>query len=165
MVYLKAIEAHGFKSFADKVNIKFDAGVTAVVGPNGSGKSNITDAGVKMEDVIFNGTSDRKPMNFAVHITRKLYRSGDSEYYINDEKSRLKEINELFLDSGLGRNAYNIISQGEVDEVLKAKPEQRRGLIEEAAGVMKYKLRKKESEKRLEDTAANLSHLALKEVV
>ncbi|KIH71058.1 chromosome segregation protein SMC [Salinicoccus roseus] len=192
MVYLKAIEAHGFKSFADKVNIKFDAGVTAVVGPNGSGKSNITDAirwvlgeqsarsirGVKMEDVIFNGTSGRKPMNFAfvklvldnraktlqieadeVHITRKLYRSGDSEYYINDEKSRLKEINELFLDSGLGRNAYNIISQGEVDEVLKAKPEQRRGLIEEAAGVMKYKLRKKESEKRLEDTAANLSRV------
>lgn len=192
MVYLKAIEAHGFKSFADKVDIKFDAGVTAVVGPNGSGKSNITDAirwvlgeqsarsirGVKMEDVIFNGTSDRKPMNFAfvklvldnrsktlqieadeVHITRKLYRSGDSEYYINDEKSRLKEINELFLDSGLGRNAYNIISQGEVDEVLKAKPEQRRGLIEEAAGVMKYKLRKKESEKRLEDTAANLSRV------
>ncbi|WP_342389073.1 chromosome segregation protein SMC [Salinicoccus bachuensis] len=192
MVYLKAIEAHGFKSFADKVNIKFDAGVTAVVGPNGSGKSNITDAirwvlgeqsarsirGVKMEDVIFNGTSGRKPMNFAfvrlvldnrsktlqldaeeVHITRKLYRNGDSEYYINNEKSRLKEINELFLDSGLGRNAYNIISQGEVDEVLKAKPDQRRGLIEEAAGVMKYKLRKKESEKRLEDTAANLSRV------
>ncbi|MFC3419719.1 chromosome segregation protein SMC [Salinicoccus hispanicus] len=192
MVYLKAIEAHGFKSFADKVNIRFDAGVTAVVGPNGSGKSNITDAirwvlgeqsarsirGVKMEDVIFNGTTDRKPMNHAyvrleldntartlqmdadaVHITRKLYRNGDSEYFINNEKSRLKEINELFLDSGLGRNAFNIISQGEVDEVLNAKPDQRRSLIEEAAGVMKYKLRKKESEKRLEDTAANLDRV------
>lgn len=192
MVYLKAIEAHGFKSFADKVNIQFDAGVTAVVGPNGSGKSNITDAirwvlgeqsarsirGVKMEDVIFNGTTDRKPMNYAyvrleldntartlqmeadtVHITRKLYRNGDSEYFINNDKSRLKEINELFLDSGLGRNAFNIISQGEVDEVLNAKPDQRRGLIEEAAGVMKYKLRKKESEKRLEDTAANLDRV------
>ena len=192
MVYLKAIEAHGFKSFADKVNIKFDSGVTAVVGPNGSGKSNITDAirwvlgeqsarsirGVKMEDVIFNGSSSRKAMNFAwvrlvldnhsrklsidedrVNITRKLYRNGDSEYYINDDKCRLKEINELFLDSGLGKNAYNIISQGEVDEVLKARPEQRRNLIEETAGVMKYKLRKKESEKRLEDTAQNLSRV------
>lgn len=192
MVYLKAIEAHGFKSFADKVNIKFDSGVTAVVGPNGSGKSNITDAirwvlgeqsarsirGVKMEDVIFNGSSGRKAMNFAyvrlvldnqsrklsidedkVNITRKLYRNGDSEYYINDDKCRLKEINELFLDSGLGKNAYNIISQGEVDEVLKARPEQRRNLIEETAGVMKYKLRKKESEKRLEDTAQNLSRV------
>ncbi|AKG73757.1 chromosome segregation protein SMC [Salinicoccus halodurans] len=192
MVYLKAIEAHGFKSFADKVNIKFDSGVTAVVGPNGSGKSNITDAirwvlgeqsarsirGVKMEDVIFNGSSGRKSMNYAyvrlvldnqsrklsvgedtVNITRKLYRNGDSEYYINDDKCRLKEINELFLDSGLGKNAYNIISQGEVDEVLKARPEQRRNLIEETAGVMKYKLRKKESEKRLEDTAQNLSRV------
>ena len=192
MVYLKAIEAHGFKSFADKVNIKFDSGVTAVVGPNGSGKSNITDAirwvlgeqsartirGVKMEDVIFNGTSGRKAMNYAqvglvldnrsrklaidadkVTITRKLYRNGDSEYYINEDKCRLKEINELFLDSGLGKNAYNIISQGEVDEVLKARPEQRRSLIEETAGVMKYKLRKKESEKRLEDTAQNLSRV------
>src|SRR5699024_6401747 len=155
---------HGFKSFADKVNIKFDSGVTAVVGPNGSGKSNITDAirwvlgeqsartirGVKMEDVIFNGTSGRKAMNYAqvglvldnrsrklaidadkVTITRNLYRNGDSEYYINEDKCRLKEINELFLDSGLGKNAYNIISQGEVDEVLKARPEQRRSLIEE----------------------------------
>ncbi len=192
MVYLKKMEAHGFKSFADKADISFDAGVTAVVGPNGSGKSNITDAirwvlgeqsarsirGVKMEDVIFNGTADRKAMNYAyvrlvldnasrtlqmdadeVHITRKLYRNGDSEYYINKERARLKEINELFLDSGLGRNAYNIISQGEVDEVLKAKPEQRRGLIEEAAGVMKYKLRKKESEKRLEETADNLDRV------
>src|SRR5699024_7806211 len=159
MVYLKAIEAHGFKSFADKVNIKFDSGVTAVVGPNGSGKSNITDAirwvlaeqsartirGVKMEDVIFNGTSGRKAMKYAqvclvldnnsciqvieadeVTITRKWHRNGDSEYYINEDNCRLKEINELFLDSGLGKNAYNIISQGEVDEVLKARPEQRR---------------------------------------
>ncbi|WP_020008677.1 chromosome segregation protein SMC [Salinicoccus albus] len=192
MVYLKAIEAHGFKSFAEKVNIKFDAGVTAVVGPNGSGKSNITDAirwvlgeqsarsirGVKMEDVIFNGTSDRKAMNYAyvrlvldnqsgmlavdestVNITRKLYRNGDSEYYINEDRCRLKEINELFLDSGLGKNAYNIISQGEVDEVLKARPEHRRSMIEETAGVMKYKVRKNESEKRLEETRSNLSRV------
>lgn len=192
MVYLKAIEAAGFKSFADKVDIKFDSGVTAVVGPNGSGKSNITDAirwvlgeqsartirGVKMEDVIFSGTDTRGPMNAAtvklkldnasgtfavdreeVIITRKLFRSGDSEYYINNERSKLKEIHELFLDSGLGKNAYNIISQGEVDTLLKARPEERRTLIEEAAGVMKYKLRRKESEKRLTETKDNLNRV------
>ncbi len=192
MVYLKSIEANGFKSFANKVDIKFDSGLTAVVGPNGSGKSNITDAirwvlgeqsaktirGIKMEDVIFSGTDTRKPMNSAsvkltldnaagdlavdaeeVSITRKLYRNGDSEYFINEERARLKEITELFLDSGLGRNAYNIISQGEVDTLLKARPDERRVLIEEVAGVMKYKVRKKESEKRLEDTKDNLNRV------
>lgn len=192
MVYLKTIESHGFKSFADKVTIQFDRGVTGVVGPNGSGKSNITDAirwvlgeqsaktirGTTMQDVIFSGTDTRKPLNSAyvklilsnesrdlkvdkdeVHILRKLYRSGESEYYLNNEKCRLKEITELFMDSGLGKNAYNIISQGEVDQVLKAKPEDRRHLIEEAAGVMKYKSRKKESEKKLDDTIENLSRV------
>ncbi|HBV23263.1 MAG TPA: chromosome segregation protein SMC [Jeotgalicoccus sp.] len=191
MVFLRQIDAHGFKSFADKVNIKFDSGVTAVVGPNGSGKSNITDAirwvlgeqsarvmrGAKMEDIIFDGTENRSPMNYAsvslilnnddytlgkdkeVVISRKLYRSGDSEYFINSEKSKLKDITELFLDSGLGKNAYNIISQGQVDEILKAKPIERRKIIEEAAGVMKYKNRKHESEKRLDETKANLSRV------
>lgn len=191
MVFLRQIDAHGFKSFADKVNIKFDSGVTAVVGPNGSGKSNITDAirwvlgeqsarvmrGAKMEDIIFDGTENRSPMNYAsvslilnnddytlgkdkeVVISRKLYRSGDSEYFINSEKSKLKDITELFLDSGLGKNAYNIISQGQVDEILKAKPLERRKIIEEAAGVMKYKNRKHESEKRLDETKANLSRV------
>ena len=192
MVYLKSIEANGFKSFANKADIKFDSGLTAVVGPNGSGKSNITDAirwvlgeqsaktirGIKMEDVIFSGTDSRKPMNAAsvkltldnsarglaveadeVNIMRKLYRNGDSEYFINNERVRLKEITELFLDSGLGRNAYNIISQGEVDTLLKARPDERRVLIEEVAGVMKYKLRRKESEKRLEDTKDNLNRV------
>lgn len=192
MVYLKSIEANGFKSFANKVDISFDSGLTAVVGPNGSGKSNITDAirwvlgeqsaktirGVKMEDVIFSGTDSRKAMNSAsvkltldnaardlavnadeVSITRKLYRNGDSEYFINNERVRLKEITELFLDSGLGRNAYNIISQGEVDTLLKARPDERRTLIEEVAGVMKYKIRRKESEKRLEDTKDNLNRV------
>ena len=191
MVFLRQIDAHGFKSFADKVNIKFDSGVTAVVGPNGSGKSNITDAirwvlgeqsarvmrGAKMEDIIFDGTENRRPMNYAsvslilnnddytlgkdkeVVISRKLYRSGDSEYFINSEKSKLKDITELFLDSGLGKNAYNIISQGQVDEILKAKPIERRKIIEEAAGVMKYKNRKHESEKRLDETKANLSRV------
>lgn len=191
MVFLRQIDAHGFKSFADKVNIKFDSGVTAVVGPNGSGKSNITDAirwvlgeqsarvmrGAKMEDIIFDGTENRSPMNYAsvslilnnddytlgkdkeVVISRKLYRSGDSEYFINSEKSKLKDITELFLDSGLGKNAYNIISQGQVDEILKAKPIERRKIIEEAAGVMKYKNRKHESEKRLDETKQNLSRV------
>ena len=191
MVFLRQIDAHGFKSFADKVNIKFDSGVTAVVGPNGSGKSNITDAirwvlgeqsarvmrGSKMEDIIFDGTDSRTPMNSAsvslilnnddhvlgssneVVISRKLYRSGDSEYFINSKKAKLKDITELFLDSGLGKNAYNIISQGQVDEILKAKPLERRKIIEEAAGVMKYKNRKHESEKRLDDTKQNLSRV------
>lgn len=191
MVFLRQIDAHGFKSFADKVNIKFDSGVTAVVGPNGSGKSNITDAirwvlgeqsarvmrGAKMEDIIFDGTENRTPMNYAsvslilnnddrvlgesaeVVISRKLYRSGDSEYFINNEKSKLKDITELFLDSGLGKNAYNIISQGQVDEILKAKPVERRKIIEEAAGVMKYKNRKHESEKRLDETKQNLARV------
>lgn len=192
MVYLKSIEADGFKSFANKVDIKFDSGLTAVVGPNGSGKSNITDAirwvlgeqsarsirGVKMEDVIFNGTDSRTPMNAAkvklqldnksrllpvdsdeVNIMRKLYRNGDSEYFINNERTRLKEITELFLDSGLGKNAYNIISQGEVESLLKARADERRVLIEEVAGVMKYKKRKKESVKRLEETKDNLNRI------
>lgn len=191
MVFLRQIDAHGFKSFADKVNIKFDSGVTAVVGPNGSGKSNITDAirwvlgeqsarvmrGAKMEDIIFDGTENRTPMNYAsvslilnnedftlgkdkeVVISRKLYRSGDSEYFINNEKAKLKDITELFLDSGLGKNAYNIISQGQVDEILKAKPIERRKIIEEAAGVMKYKNRKHESEKRLDETKQNLARV------
>ena len=192
MVYLKAIESHGFKSFADKVTIQFDRGITGVVGPNGSGKSNITDAirwvlgeqsaktmrGSTMQDVIFSGSDTRKPLNSAyvklilsnvtrslklerdeVHIERKLFRNGDSEYYLNNEKCRLKDITELFMDSGLGKSAYNIISQGEVDQVLKAKPEERRHLIEEAAGVMKYKSRKKESESKLDDTIENLSRL------
>lgn len=191
MVFLRQIDAHGFKSFADKVNIKFDSGVTAVVGPNGSGKSNITDAirwvlgeqsarvmrGAKMEDIIFDGTDNRQSMASAsvslildntdkvlgekdeVIITRKLYRNGDSEYFINNEKSKLRDITELFMDSGLGKNAYNIISQGQVDEILKAKPLERRKLIEEAAGVMKYKSRKLESEKKLDDTKVNLSRV------
>ncbi|WP_414047989.1 chromosome segregation protein SMC [Macrococcus equi] len=192
MVYLKQVTAYGFKSFADKTTVNFDAGVTAIVGPNGSGKSNITDAikwvlgeqsakslrGAKMEDVIFSGAQDRKPQNYAevtltmdnrkrmlnidadiVEITRKLYRNGDSEYLINKHKSRLKDVTELFLDSGLGRDAFSMISQGKVDQVLNAKPEDRRQLIEETAGVLKYKKRKKETEMKLEDTNQNLARV------
>ncbi|SPZ98490.1 putative chromosome partition protein [Staphylococcus aureus] len=154
MVYLKSIDAIGFKSFADQTNVQFDKGVTAIVGPNGSGKSNITDAikwvlgeqsakslrGSKMEDIIFSGAEHRKAQNYAevqlrldnhskklsvdeneVIVTRRLYRSGESEYYINNDRARLKDIADLFLDSGLGKEAYSIISQGRVDEILNAK--------------------------------------------
>lgn len=192
MVFLKSIEAKGFKSFADKTSIKFNTGITAVVGPNGSGKSNIIDAvrfvlgetsarsfrGSKMEDVIFNGTTERKSQNSAVvelnldnrqryldidkddiSIKRELFRSGESNYYINNERMKLKDITELFMDSGLGKHAYNIISQGEVDTILNQKPEKRREIIEEVAGVMKYKTRKKESERKLDDTLLNLSRI------
>ncbi|RXK18961.1 chromosome segregation protein SMC [Macrococcus sp. DPC7161] len=192
MVYLKLVEAKGFKSFADKTIVKFDTGVTAIVGPNGSGKSNITDAikwvlgeqsakslrGSKMEDVIFSGAKNKESMNFCevalvldnsakklqldhetIEIKRKLYRSGDSEFYINQQKVRLKDITELFLDSGLGKDAFSIISQGKVDEILNAKPEDRRHLIEEAAGVLKYKKRKKETVERLDETMSNLNRV------
>lgn len=188
-MYLKRIEAIGFKSFADRTELEFVPGVTAVVGPNGSGKSNISDAirwvlgeqsakslrGAKMEDVIFAGTDARKPVNFCevsltldnsagelpldyneVVITRRVYRSGDSEYMINKQSCRLKDITELFMDTGLGKEAYSIIGQGRIDEILSNKSEDRRGIFEEAAGIVKYKARKKDAEKKLDETTANL---------
>ena len=192
MVYLKSIDAVGFKSFADHTDVQFDKGVTAIVGPNGSGKSNITDAikwvlgeqsakslrGSKMEDIIFSGAEHRKPQNFAevklkldnhskklqidaevVEVTRRLYRSGESEYYLNNDRARLKDIIDLFLDSGLGKEAFSIISQGRVDEILNAKPIDRRQIIEESAGVLKYKKRKAESVQKLDQTEDNLSRV------
>ncbi|GGA96976.1 chromosome segregation protein SMC [Macrococcus hajekii] len=191
MVYLKAVEAYGFKSFAERTTVEFDQGLTAIVGPNGSGKSNITDAirwvlgeqsakslrGARMEDIIFSGTEKRQPLNYAevtlkldnssglieadskLNITRRLYRSGESEYFINQAKSRLKDITELFLDTGLGKESFSMISQGKVDEILNAKPEERRHLIEEAAGVLKYKKRKKETAAKLDETMLNLSRV------
>ncbi|ULG72861.1 chromosome segregation protein SMC [Macrococcus brunensis] len=191
MVYLKTVEAYGFKSFADKTKVEFDQGLTAIIGPNGSGKSNITDAirwvlgeqsakslrGARMEDVIFSGTEKRQALNYAevtlkldnsdrqidadaqLNITRRLYRSGESEYFINQTKSRLKDITELFLDTGLGKESFSMISQGKVDEILNAKPEDRRHLIEEAAGVLKYKKRKKETASKLDETNLNLSRV------
>ncbi|KEO81921.1 chromosome segregation protein SMC [Tumebacillus flagellatus] len=188
-MYLKRIEAIGFKSFADRTELEFVPGVTAVVGPNGSGKSNISDAirwvlgeqsakslrGAKMEDVIFAGSDGRKPVNFCevsltldnanreldldyneVTVTRRVYRSGDSEYMINKQSCRLKDITELFMDTGLGKEAYSIIGQGRIDEILSNKSEDRRGIFEEAAGIVKYKSRKKEAEKKLDETTANL---------
>jgi len=192
MVYLKSIDAFGFKSFAEHTNVQFDEGVTAIVGPNGSGKSNITDAikwvlgeqsakslrGAKMEDIIFSGAEHRKAQNYAevklkldnslgklqldateVIVTRRLYRSGESEYYLNNDRARLKDIIDLFLDSGLGKEAFSIISQGRVDEILNAKPIDRRQILEESAGVLKYKKRKATSLQKLNQTEDNLSRV------
>jgi len=188
-LFLKSIELQGFKSFADRIVLHFNKGLTAVVGPNGSGKSNISDAvrwvlgeqsvkslrGSKMEDVIFAGTQHRKPLGFAqvsllidntdrtlpidfseVTITRRVYRSGESEYFINKTPCRLKDINELFMNTGVGKDGYSIIGQGRIDEILSTRPEDRRAIFEEAAGIMKYKVRKKEAERKLESTSQNL---------
>lgn len=188
-LYLKRIELYGFKSFADRTELEFVPGVTAVVGPNGSGKSNVSDAmrwvlgeqsakslrGTKMEDIIFAGSDSRKPVNYGevtlvldnedkalaldfaeVSVTRRVYRSGESEYFINKQPCRLKDITELFMDTGLGKEAYSIIGQGRIEEILSTKSEDRRGIFEEAAGVVKYKNRKKEAERKLDDTEGNL---------
>ncbi|RMF96527.1 MAG: chromosome segregation protein SMC, partial [Candidatus Schekmanbacteria bacterium] len=189
------LEMRGFKSFADKTEMIFEPGITAVVGPNGCGKSNVSDAiswilgeqsakhlrGKSMEDVIFNGTVDRKPLGMAevnltisndngdfgerykhfteIMITRRLYRSGESEFFINRIPCRLKDITEIFLDTGLGTKACSIIKQGEVNELLTSQPEQRRRLIEEAAGIEKYQMQKKEVQRKLEKTALNLERI------
>lgn len=188
-MFLKCIEMQGFKSFADKITLHFNKGLTAVVGPNGSGKSNISDAvrwvlgeqsakslrGSKMEDVIFAGTQHRKPVGFAqvsllidnsdkslplefseVTISRRVYRSGESEYYINKTACRLKDIHELFMNTGVGKEGYSIIGQGRIDEILSNRSEDRRAIFEEAAGIMKYKVRKNEAERKLESTKQNL---------
>ncbi|PJI06616.1 MULTISPECIES: chromosome segregation protein SMC [Clostridium] len=188
-MFLKSIEIRGFKSFADKTELIFKNGITAVVGPNGSGKSNISDAvlwvlgeqsvknlrGGKMEDVIFAGTQYRKSVGLAqvslvldnsdkklnldygeVTVSRRLYRSGESEYYINNTRCRLKDIQELFMDTGIGKEGYSIIGQGKIEAVLSGKPEERRALLEEAAGIVKFKTRKIDAEKKLESTNQNL---------
>jgi len=188
-MYLKKVEIQGFKSFADKTILEVKPGVTIVIGPNGSGKSNISDAirwvlgeqsakslrGGKMDDVIFAGTSARKPLNFAevsltmdnsdsklnidfaeVVVTRRVYRSGESEFFINKSPCRLKDIIELFMDTGIGKDGYSIIGQGRIDEILSNNSEERRNVFEEAAGISKYKARKNEAEKKLESTKQNL---------
>ncbi|MBQ5988234.1 MAG: chromosome segregation protein SMC [Oscillospiraceae bacterium] len=191
-MYLKSLELHGFKSFPDKVVLSFDKGLTGVVGPNGSGKSNIGDAvrwvlgeqstktlrGNKMEDVIFSGTTARKPAGFAsvtltidnstgelgtddseVAVTRKIYRNGDSEYKINGKTVRLKDINELFMDTGLGRDGYSIIGQGRIAEIVGARSTERRDIFEEAAGISKFRYKKAEAERRLTQAQDNLNRL------
>ncbi|OGW76291.1 MAG: chromosome segregation protein SMC [Omnitrophica bacterium RIFCSPHIGHO2_02_FULL_49_9] len=191
-MYLKKIELFGFKSFANKTTISFEPGLTCVVGPNGCGKSNISDSirwvlgersakilrGSKMEDVIFNGTEMRKPVNFAevsltidnvdhklpipyeeAVITRRLYRTGESEYLINKTPCRRKDIMDLILDTGIGSNSYSMIEQGRIDYILNAEAEERRYLIEEAAGISKYKVKKEEALRKLERTEQNLLRL------
>ncbi|MBU5594589.1 chromosome segregation protein SMC [Amphibacillus sp. MSJ-3] len=191
-MFLKRLESVGFKSFAEPISVDFVPGVTAVVGPNGSGKSNVTDAirwvlgeqsvkslrGSKMEDIIFQGSDTRKPLNVAevtlildnqdrtlpidyqeVSVTRRVYRSGESEFYLNKQSCRLKDIIDLFLDSGLGREAFSIIGQGKIEEILSSKAEERRTIFEEAAGVLKYKNRKKKAEYKLAETQENLNRV------
>lgn len=188
-MYLKSIEVQGFKSFANKINFEFHNGITGIVGPNGSGKSNVADAvrwvlgeqrikqlrGAKMEDVIFAGTENRKPLGFAyvaitldnsdhslaigfdeVTVSRRIFRSGESEYMINGSVCRLKDINELFYDTGIGKEGYSIIGQGQIDKILSGKPEERRELFDEAAGIVKFKRRKNITQKKLEDERTNL---------
>ena len=188
-MHLKRLELLGFKSFADKMEILFQPGITAVVGPNGCGKSNIADSlrwalgeqslrnlrGSKMDDIIFAGSDKRKPLGLAevelildnsdgylpvefseVSVARRLYRSGESEFLINKSPVRLRDIQEMFLDTGLGKETYSVIGQGKIDAILSAKAEERRAIFEEAAGVVKYKLRKAAAMRRLEETEANL---------
>ncbi|MDA0315806.1 MAG: chromosome segregation protein SMC, partial [Bacteroidetes bacterium] len=189
---LSKLEIKGFKSFGDKMVIHFDKGITGVVGPNGCGKSNVVDAirwvlgeqksrllrSDKMENVIFNGTKNRKPTNLAevsltfentknllpteythVTITRKYYRSGESEFQINGITCRLKDITNLFLDTGINSNSYAIIELKMIDELLNDKNNSRRELFEEAAGISKFKIRKRETLRKLEDTDADLSRV------
>lgn len=188
-MYLKSIEVHGFKSFANKIVFEFHNGITGIVGPNGSGKSNVADAvrwvlgeqrakqlrGASMQDVIFSGTENRKPLSYAyvaitldnadrslnidyneVTVARRVYRSGESEYLINGTACRLKDVNELFYDTGIGKEGYSIIGQGQIERILSGKPEERRELFDEAAGIVKYKRRKATAQKKLEDERQNL---------
>jgi len=189
---LIALELHGFKSFADPQKLLFPGGMTAVVGPNGCGKSNIADAlawvlgeqratllrGNEMSDVIFSGTSQRKPMGLSevkltlemadpalpgatkeVVLSRRLYRDTGGEYRINGRETRLKDIQDLLMDTGMGTRAYSFIQQGQIDLILSTKPKDRRSLLEEAAGITRYKLRRTEAERRLDETRANLQRL------
>lgn len=198
-MYLKRLELLGFKSFARKVEIEFGPGITAIVGPNGSGKSNLADAvrwvlgepsarplrGTRMEDLIFSGSSSRKPLNVAevsvtldntdgtlpldfteVTITRRVYRDGQSEFLVNRVPCRLKDLQDLLMDTGLGREAYSLVGQGRLEEVLSGKPGDRRGLLEEAAGIVRYQSRKEEAARRLQETQGRLVRLGdiIKEV-
>ena len=188
-MYLKSIEVQGFKSFANKIVFDFHNGITGIVGPNGSGKSNVGDAvrwvlgeqsakqlrGASMQDVIFAGTENRKPLSYAyvaitmdnsdhklaidfeeVTVARRVYRSGESEYLINGSPCRLKDVTELFYDTGIGKEGYSIIGQGQIERILNGKPEERRELFDEAAGIVKYKKRKATAQKKLENERENL---------
>lgn len=193
---LKRLDLHGFKSFSEPTSFSFQHGITCIVGPNGCGKSNIVDAirwcmgeqsarhlrGDGMEDVIFNGSVQRRPLGMAevsltfdadpadtlppqyagfteLKVTRRLFRSGESEYFINKVPCRLKDITDLFLDTGVGTRAYSIIEQGQVEAIIGAKPEERRFIIEEAAGIRKYREKKREALRRMDVTHINLQRI------
>jgi len=198
-LFLKSLEIYGFKSFADKVSLEFSDGITSLLGPNGCGKSNIVDAikwvlgeqstktlrAGRMEDVIFNGTDSRKPLQVAevtlvisneehhlptddaeVEIKRRIFRSGESEYYLNRNRVLLKNIRELFFDTGVGKSAYSILEQGKIDQILSSKPEDRRYIFEEAAGISRFKIQSLEAERKLVKTDENILQVEtiLKEV-
>ncbi|MGZ3732405.1 MAG: chromosome segregation protein SMC [Parachlamydiaceae bacterium] len=189
---LKKLHIIGFKSFADKTSLLFDDGVTCIVGPNGCGKSNIADAirwvlgeqsakslrGSKMPDIIFAGTSARKPLNYAevaitfteingalpieyeeVTVVRRLHRSGESEYFLNQQPIRLKDLHSLFLDSGIGKNSFSIFEQGKIEQVIQFTPLERRYIFEEAAGILRFLQRKKETLRKLEQTEENITRI------
>ncbi len=193
-MYLKSLELQGFKSFPDKTKLTFEGGATVIVGPNGSGKSNISDAmrwvlgevssksirGTKMEDIIFGGADNRRPMGYAevsvtfdnsgllgrldcpydeVTVTRRYYRSGESEYYINRRAVRLRDIYELFMNTGVGRDGYSIIGQGKIAEIISRKSDERRSIFEDASGIAKYRHKKSETERRLAATEDNMTRI------
>ncbi len=186
------MEMFGFKSFADRTCVEFEPGITVVVGPNGCGKSNIVDSikwvlgekqaksirGTTMEDVIFSGTEQRKPVSLAevsltvnnserildidsdsVIVSRRIFRDGESEYLINKSPVRLKDVERLFLDTGIGKSSYSVMEQGKMDLILSTKAEDRRYIFEEAAGISRYKMQKKESLRRLQETGENLERI------
>ena len=188
-MYLKSIEMHGFKSFANRIVLDFHNGITGIVGPNGSGKSNVGDAvrwvlgeqsakqlrGASMQDVIFAGTENRKPVSYAyvaitmdntdhvlpvsfdeVTVARRVYRSGESEYLLNGTACRLRDVYELFYDTGIGKEGYSIIGQGQIERILSGKPEERRELFDEAVGIVKFKKRKSVAQKKLAEEQDNL---------
>ena len=207
MLKLKRVELHGFKSFCERTELRFNGtGIAGIVGPNGCGKSNISDAiswvlgeqsakslrGTRMEDVIFAGTRDRKPLGMAyvtmtlvdpehykgheahklqaveeggekkrgeITITRRLFRSGESEYLIDGRLARLRDIQDLFMGTGLGPESYAIIEQGRIGQILSSKPQDRRGVIEEAAGITRFKTRKRLAEAKLEGAKQNLARV------
>ncbi|MBQ0166603.1 MAG: AAA family ATPase [Treponema sp.] len=191
-MFLKSLDIYGFKSFADHTHVEFSDGITALLGPNGCGKSNVVDAvkwvlgeqsaknmrADKMEDIIFNGTETRKPLNVAevtltisneagllpldiseITIKRRLFRSGEGEYWINGTLAKLKDVRELFWDTGVGKAAYSVMEQGKIDQILSNKPEDRRYIFEEAAGITRFKARRAEAERKLERTEENMKQV------
>ncbi|MCR5732031.1 MAG: AAA family ATPase [Sphaerochaetaceae bacterium] len=193
-MFLKCLDINGFKSFADKTHIDFADGITSLLGPNGCGKSNIVDSikwvlgehstkslrASKMEDCIFNGTDNRKPLQFAevaltldnserllpsdmteIEIKRRAFRSGENEYYINKNRCLLKNIRELFFDTGVGKSAYSILEQGKIDQILSSKPEDRRYIFEEAAGISRFNQECNEAQKKIQRTEENISQVEL----